>query len=97
MELPELQKRVADEKRRTFHGYVYLLAEEEDLVRKNFKEVSYKDCDLSKTWYPIFLGKKVQIGGTYGPMSMCALGYRHICFETMQMRGDTEQEYYCKH
>ena len=95
-ELQELKEKVSDLNNRTHFGYCYLSQEEEFLVNQNFTRVNVKECDLNLEWYPIFMDGRTHIGGTYGPMSMASLGYRFICFETMQMRGETEYEYYHK-
>ena len=94
--LKALKKRIANLDNRTHFGYCCLTQEEEQLVKENFDQIDLKNCDLNLEWYPIFMEGRTKIGGTYGQMSMASLGYRFICFDTMQMRGETEYEYYHK-
>lgn len=94
--LKALKKKVSDISNRTYFGHCFLTAEEEQLVKDNFNQINVDDCDLSLEWYPIFLNGRTHIGGTYGTMSMASLGYKFICFDTMQIRGETIYEYYHK-
>lgn len=94
--LRKLKERVSKKENQKFHGHCYLCDVEERLVKERFEEIHVKDCDLSLEWIPIFMDTRTKFNGTYGECSYAKFGYRYICFETMQMRGETMEEYYRK-